>query len=104
MTIADCPLFGQSASGLNFYDDSGRSLLADKKLLFRHFSLRQRDDDDAASLLNDDAQLCKCLCCTCANLSTTQELCDAPGGVCLQESGIRFSCRLKNILGLFRFV
>ncbi len=59
MTIADSPLLGQSASGLNFYDDSGRSTLADKKLLFRHFSLRQRDDDDAASLLNDDAQLCK---------------------------------------------
>jgi hypothetical protein len=29
MTIADSPLLGQSASGLNFYDDSGRSPLAD---------------------------------------------------------------------------
>jgi hypothetical protein len=92
MTIADCPLLGQSASGLNFYYDSGSSPLADKKLLSRHFSLRQLDDDDAASLLNDDAQLCKCLCCTCANLSKTQELCDAPGRVCLQESGPRCTC------------
>ncbi len=29
MTIADSPLLGQSASGLNFYDYSGRSPLAD---------------------------------------------------------------------------
>ncbi len=29
ITIADYPLLGQSASGLNFYDDSGRSPLAD---------------------------------------------------------------------------
>jgi len=29
MTIVDCALLGQSASGLNFYDDSGRSPLAD---------------------------------------------------------------------------
>ena len=29
MTIADCPLMGQSASGLNFYDDSRRNPLAD---------------------------------------------------------------------------
>ncbi len=29
MTIADSPLLGQSASGLNFYDDSGRRPLAD---------------------------------------------------------------------------
>ncbi len=29
MTIADCPLLGQSASCLNFYDESGRSTLAD---------------------------------------------------------------------------
>jgi hypothetical protein len=29
MMVADCPLLGQSASGLNFYDDSGRSPLAD---------------------------------------------------------------------------
>ena len=29
MTIADSLLLGQSASGLNFYDDSGRSQLAD---------------------------------------------------------------------------
>ncbi len=28
-TIADSLLLGQSASGLNFYDDSGRSPLAD---------------------------------------------------------------------------
>jgi hypothetical protein len=39
MTIADCPLLGQSARGMNFYDDSGRSPLADKKPLFRHFPL-----------------------------------------------------------------
>jgi hypothetical protein len=29
MTISDSPLLGQFASGLNFYDDSGRRLLAD---------------------------------------------------------------------------
>ena len=29
MTIADCPLMGQSASGLNLCDDSGRRPLAD---------------------------------------------------------------------------
>ena len=29
MTIADCPLLGQFASGPNFYDDSGHSPLAD---------------------------------------------------------------------------
>ncbi len=29
MTIPDSPLLGQTASGLNFYDDSGRSPLAD---------------------------------------------------------------------------
>jgi hypothetical protein len=29
MTIADSPPLGQSASELNFYDDSGRSPLAD---------------------------------------------------------------------------
>jgi hypothetical protein len=29
MTIADSPLLGQSASGLNFYDNRGRSPLAD---------------------------------------------------------------------------
>ncbi len=29
MTIADSPLLGQSASRLNYYDDSGRSPLAD---------------------------------------------------------------------------
>jgi hypothetical protein len=31
MTIADSPLLGQSASGLQFDDDSGRSLLASSK-------------------------------------------------------------------------
>jgi hypothetical protein len=35
----------------------------------------------------------KSLCCTCANLSTTQELCDAPGRFCLQESGPRCTCK-----------
>jgi hypothetical protein len=29
MSIADSPLLGQSASGLNFYDDRGHSPLAD---------------------------------------------------------------------------
>ena len=29
--IAYCPLLGQSASGLNFYDDSGRCPLAELK-------------------------------------------------------------------------
>ena len=29
MTIADSPLLGQSASGMNFNDDSGRRPLAD---------------------------------------------------------------------------
>ncbi len=32
MTISDCPLLGQSANGLNFYDGSGCSLLAIKRL------------------------------------------------------------------------
>ncbi len=39
MTIADSPLLGRSASGQSFYDDSGRSPLADLKPLFRNFSL-----------------------------------------------------------------
>jgi hypothetical protein len=34
MTIAHCPPLGQSTSGLNFYDDSGHSPLADKNPLF----------------------------------------------------------------------
>ncbi len=38
-TIADSPLLGQSASGLNVYYDSGRSPLADSKPLFCHFSV-----------------------------------------------------------------
>jgi hypothetical protein len=40
MTIADSPLLGQSASGLNFYNNGGRSPLADYKPFFRHFFLR----------------------------------------------------------------
>jgi hypothetical protein len=40
ITIADCPLMGQFASKLNFYDNSGRSPLADWKPLLRHFSLQ----------------------------------------------------------------
>jgi hypothetical protein len=38
MTIADSPLLGQSASGLNFYDDSRRNPLVNEKHLFRNFS------------------------------------------------------------------
>jgi hypothetical protein len=34
MTIADCPLLGQSAKGPHFYDDSGRC--PEKKHLFHH--------------------------------------------------------------------
>jgi hypothetical protein len=57
MTIADCLLLGQSASGLNFNDDSGL------KAKLHHFpsasglKLLLADDVDATSLSNDDAQL-----------------------------------------------
>jgi hypothetical protein len=64
MTIADCSLLGQSTSGLNFYDDIGR-IPQGLKAFIPSFSPPLADynyslwnDDDAPSLLNDNAQLC----------------------------------------------
>ena len=56
MTIADFPLLSKSASRLNSYDNNGRS----HSVIFpspKGLKLRKRDDDDAASFLDDNAQL-----------------------------------------------
>ncbi len=41
---------GQLASGLNFFDDSGRSPPVDLKPLFPHFSLRYRTKTSASGM------------------------------------------------------
>ena len=42
MTIADCPVVGQSASEIHFNDNSGHSLLAEWKPPFHNFYFRYR--------------------------------------------------------------